>query len=56
MSSLERAFELAKSGCVKNVASLVVQINKEGYDGEQLNGSQLRKQLCTLMKDIRKCS
>jgi hypothetical protein len=55
-SSMERAFELARSGDFESLERLVSRLNREGYDGGQLNGSQLRKQLSRLIKDASKPS
>ncbi len=44
-TALERAFELAKSGTVSSVGQLKDKIRAEGYDPDQINGSELYRQL-----------
>lgn len=47
---LERAFEIARSGEVANLTTLVSRLNAEGYNTLQVNGSALRKQLTKLIE------
>ena len=50
-TAIERAFELARSGAFKRVAELVAHLDGEGYDGRQIHGRALRKQLGDLIKE-----
>ena len=50
-SALERAFEMANAGECENVASVISRLNKEGYNGDQVNGRSLVKHLSTLIKE-----
>jgi hypothetical protein len=49
-SSLERAFELARSGSCPTVDILIRTLNSEGYMGSQVTGKMLRKQLTQLIR------
>jgi hypothetical protein len=49
-TSLERAFDLARSGKFQKVSSLVQRLNAEGYAGQQVEGPRLRKQLMGLIR------
>ena len=44
-TTLERAFELARTGDYQRVADISKQLRSEGYDLSQLEGDGLRKQL-----------
>lgn len=44
-TTLERAFELAKSGKVASVTHLRAQIKSEGYAQQQIDGRALGRQL-----------
>jgi hypothetical protein len=35
-TTIERAFELARSRAFKNIAELVARLDGEGYDGRQI--------------------
>lgn len=50
-TALERAFELAKSGRFQTLAELKKAVAHEGYPPAQMDGSQLRRQLTSLIKD-----
>ena len=50
-SSLERAFEMANAGECETVASVIKRLNKEGYDGNQVQGRTLVHHLSTLIKE-----
>lgn len=52
-SSLERAFEMANAGECETVATVIARLNKEGYDGNQVNGRTLVKHLSTLIADAK---
>lgn len=50
--TLERAFELAKSGSLRTVTELIIQLRREGYSAvnAHLDGYGIRKQLKELMR------
>lgn len=50
--TVERAFELAKSGACHNVSDIRRQLKLEGYSSyeEHLAGVSIKKQLLALMK------
>ena len=48
-STLERAFELAKSGSVADMAQLRAKIKSEGYIVGQIDGPSLGRQLRELI-------
>jgi len=50
-TSLERAFELAKSGLCNSVTDIERSLKAEGYSCQQLTGLILRKQLSTLIRN-----
>ena len=45
ISAIERAFQIAASGRVKDMQELRAVLNREGYDLSQLQGPSLLKQL-----------
>ena len=47
---LQRAFELARSGKIGNVADLRSQLGKEGYQTDQMSGGSLLRQLREIIK------
>lgn len=49
-STLERAFELARSGRYATLAQLKQAVLAEGYDRKQLEGAALGRQLTALIK------
>ena len=49
-SALERAFEIARSGECPTVDLIIRRLNKEGYNGNQVIGRALVKQLNTLIR------
>jgi hypothetical protein len=53
VSSLERAFQIAKSGAAPSVADIIRSLKQEGYTVEALEGSSLRRQLVGLLKDAK---
>jgi hypothetical protein len=54
VSALERAFQLAKSGLMSNVADIRVTLKREGYDAQgDLVGRSLKSQLRDLIKAAR---
>ncbi|MBZ9762312.1 hypothetical protein LB553_15715 [Mesorhizobium sp. CA8] len=50
-TTLERAFELARSGDIVDLYGLRERLRREGYDGRQLEGNSLRKQLASMIKE-----
>jgi hypothetical protein len=52
-TTLERAFELARSGSVSNLAELRAAIKMEGYASGQINGPVLSRQLRGLIDKSR---
>ena len=52
-TTLERAFDLARSGDFSRVGPLIAQLNREGYDGRQIEGPPLKKDLLGLIKEAR---
>jgi hypothetical protein len=49
-NTLERAFELARSGTVSTVAQIRDALKAEGYTHQQVEGSALGKQLRGLIQ------
>lgn len=49
-TTLERAFELARSGRFGTVSELKLAVAAEGYDKKQLEGQALSRQLSALIK------
>ncbi len=49
-TTLERAFELARSGRFTTVSELKLAVAAEGYDRKQLEGGALSRQLSALIK------
>ncbi len=45
ISPVERAFEVAQSGKCKNIDQIKTMLSREGYDQDQIFGSQLSRQL-----------
>jgi hypothetical protein len=54
MTTIERAFFLARSGECKRVDDVIKRLDREGYDGRQIQGPLLRKQLWELILDAKK--
>jgi hypothetical protein len=50
ISTLERAFQIARSGEAKNVEQLRRLLQREGYDSFQIQGRLLFKQLSDAMR------
>lgn len=53
LTSLERAFQLAKSGEQESVTGIRCQLKYEGYNAEQICGPALARQLRDLIKASR---
>jgi hypothetical protein len=56
MTTLERAFELAKSGDYESVTEIRAKLKAEGYALSQLEGPSLNRQLRELCKASRKAA
>jgi hypothetical protein len=54
VTSLERAFQLARSGRVTKLTEIVTSLNREGYAASQIEGPLLRRKLGDLIKAARK--
>ena len=50
ISAIERAFQLARSGRVKDIDEVRRVLRDEGYDARQLQGPSLLKQLRDAIK------
>jgi hypothetical protein len=53
VTTLERAFQLARSGQVSGLAEIVKALRREGYSPDQIQGRALRRQLADLIKTAR---
>ena len=53
-TTIERAFDLARSGACSRVGDIVARLGREGYDGRQIHGPVLKKQLACLIEQARK--
>jgi hypothetical protein len=53
MTALERAFQLAKSGQVADLAQIASALKREGYAAAQIEGPLLKRQLTDLIKAAR---
>ena len=51
LTTLEKAFQLARSGECPNLTHLLKKLKDEGYDTYQVQGKALRKQLAQLIED-----
>ncbi|WP_018405938.1 hypothetical protein [Methylocystis rosea] len=51
ITTLERAFVLARSGNCGSIDNLIRRLDREGYNGRQVLGPVLRKQLRDLIKE-----
>jgi hypothetical protein len=49
LTTLERAFQIARSGDCEDIAGLKKRLNAEGYSSSQVEGPQLRRQLLALI-------
>jgi hypothetical protein len=49
LSTLERAFQIARSGEVLDIQQLKRAVKKEGYAADQIHGRALSKQLRTII-------
>jgi hypothetical protein len=53
MTTLQRAFQLARSGRVSRLSEIVEAIRAEGYSANHIEGPVLRRQLVDLIKAAR---
>jgi hypothetical protein len=53
VSAIERAFQLARSGSVGNVADIKKTLDREGYGAREIEGKVLHDQLRALIKAAR---
>ncbi len=53
VSTLERTFELAKSGHYRTVSAIKIALKKEGYSVAQLQGASLSAQLRKLIAEAK---
>jgi hypothetical protein len=53
MTSMERAFHLARSGKFTTITEVLTTLDREGYSGSQIQGPLLRRQLTDLIKAAR---
>jgi hypothetical protein len=51
-TSLERAFQLAKSGLCGSVELIRQKLDTEGYSADQITGKGLTKQLRTIIRSV----
>ena len=51
MTTIERAFFLARFGECTRVDDLIKRLDREGYDGRRIQGRLLRKQLRDLIQE-----
>jgi phosphohistidine phosphatase SixA len=49
-NTLEKAFELARSGKCLTIEDVVRRLNADGYNADQIQGRVLRKQLWQLIR------
>lgn len=56
MTSLERAFEIARSGKCSTVDKIRKQLKSEGYDYDQICGRSLFRQLRKLIREANEAS
>jgi hypothetical protein len=56
MTTMERAFHLARSGSVTGLADIITSLNHDGYYASQIEGPLLKRQLADLIRTARKGS
>jgi hypothetical protein len=54
MTTMERAFHLARSGRFACLSEVVTTLNREGYSVSQIEGPLLKRQLTDLIKTARR--
>jgi hypothetical protein len=50
LTSMERAFHLARSGRFTTLTEVVITLDREGYSANQIQGPLLKRQLTGLIK------
>lgn len=50
VSTLERAFQLAKTGQYPNIWQIKIRLKSEGYDQDQVEGRSLQRQLRAIIR------
>jgi hypothetical protein len=53
MTTMERAFHLARSGRFSTLDDVITSLNREGYSASQIQGPLLKRQLTGLIKAAR---
>jgi hypothetical protein len=53
MTTLERAFQLARSGRVAGLPDIMASLGRDGYSSSQIEGPLLKRQLVDLIKAAR---
>jgi hypothetical protein len=53
MTTLERAFQLARSGRVSTIADIIGSLKRAGYSTDQIEGRTLKRQLANLIRVAR---
>jgi DUF1009 family protein len=53
VSAIERAFQLARSSSVRDVAEIIKALDREGYNSRVVEGKVIRVQLRDLIKAAR---
>jgi hypothetical protein len=53
MTTMERAFHLARSGKFTTITEVLTSLDREGYSAGQIQGPLLRRQLTDLIKAAR---
>ena len=53
MTTLERAFQLARSGRVAALTDIITSLKRDGYSSDQIEGPLLKRQLVDLIKAAR---
>jgi hypothetical protein len=54
MTSMERAFHLARSGRFTTLTEVATTLDREGYSASQIQGPLLKRQLTGLIKAARR--
>ena len=54
LTSMERAFHLARSGRFITLTEVVTTLDREGYSANQIQGPLLKRQLTDLIKAARR--
>ena len=53
MTTMERAFDLARSGKFTTLTEIITTLDREGYSASQIQGPLLKRQLTDLIKAAR---